>query len=1374
MDADVVVYFKSGAQGTATITLTASGNASDDGSYDLSVGPPVGAPIVDLTPYNFDNQDYGRCAQACFAATYAQATVPYYSMDVARNVQLVYNGDRVHPKPFVFANVSPDLSHAGSPSEYNLQVKINGSFVTCMNGEQTLRFSYPGTSPARLGCQFDASGYATNVYPMDIIVSAKYGDSLLANDVTTKFVAVNDSASAIARGWTLAGIEKLYIQGDGSALVTTGGGTALYYSKWGNLFTPPPGVFGQLITSNLSGTSGWARVFPDSTKVVFDNTGKMVQLRDAFNNVDTIKYDAGGRVSKIMDPLGLAITLGYGTNGLSSISDPGSPARVTNVTVDANHSLTAIQDPDAISTTFGYDTSLRLSTISNRSGKTTTLTYDSQAGTLASVAGPTIPLFDGSSNAPTVTLATWQKQGVPYATTSGTPATAPMADSVRATLTEPGGALMRFTVNRWGSPARTTDPLSRLTVVNYDANGLPVRVGYPSGAVDSATYNASGLPTFIQTADTTSRQFITYNSGWGKPDSAWGGPRAPMKAWINQTANGRVDSVRVASRDKTRYTYSTTGRVTSVKDPNGHVIMKHWFTGTNANTSQDSVPGGAITLYYYDAYGRDTAVKGPLTPLRRIHFDVVNHAVQSYDGVYTSPTMVSYDSMGNTKSVTDAKGQVYGFSYNALGWLIAKTDPAGVSDTFKYNANGDLMRWKNRRGQTISFTYDIVHRQLTKSGVNTDTDSWGYSLDGRIDTSTSPIATEITYRNVRRQPDSVKTLLGGQTFWRRYHFNKWGIEDTVGISGGGVAFRSRVYTIDTTRFLLGGVRLGPPSAGATSVSHDVSANTTTLTYRGAPVTLQYDTRNQLGSVTSSAAFGDSVLRMILYDEEGRLVRQADKAGTSAVKYTYDGLGRLTSDTDQVRNSPPSDCDGYPPPIIGDNGSNCLESINWQNLGGESFSYDSVGNRVDHSGSYGTGNRIQLFAGCSYLTDSDGNVTSRRCPGDTVVFKWSAEGLLDTVITSARTLRYYYDANERLVRKDSAGQASRYFLWEGRNLLSELDGSATSERAEFSYLTGLDNPHAIVFGGIEYDAHKDGTRSVVALTDSVQSLARSYELDSWGNLQHSEGGVSFNNADRMRFKGALFLGEEANLYYMRARWYEPKTGRFLSEDPVGISGGLNQYAYSHNDPVNYSDPSGLCPQGATLQSEKLLTNESGELWGAQTCQDASGNLFAWWEQYTMAPVTVIGYADPGFWDTPTLVSGFADWLTNMDQSPLNLDQPQNGLFCPLLTCSRPEVTPREMVRCGIAEAWTLANVYADISLVGEMKLYLNHAITMAELMLKTIRESVALGTLETITKTQTLPSFSEVIDDAAGGFIPGYGTSKAIQDQRAACARPSNS
>jgi len=55
-----------------------------------------------------------------------------------------------------------------------------------------------------------------------------------------------------------------------------------------------------------------------------------------------------------------------------------------------------------------------------------------------------------------------------------------------------------------------------------------------------------------------------------------------------------------------------------------------------------------------------------------------------------------------------------------------------------------------------------------------------------------------------------------------------------------------------------------------------------------------------------------------------------------------------------------------------------------------------------------------------------------------------------------------------------------------------------------------------------------------------------------------------------------MGPELDLYYMRNRWYEPGTGRFLSEDPIGLQGGINPVSFGASDPINGRDPNGLCP------------------------------------------------------------------------------------------------------------------------------------------------------------------------------------------------------
>jgi len=133
---------------------------------------------------------------------------------------------------------------------------------------------------------------------------------------------------------------------------------------------------------------------------------------------------------------------------------------------------------------------------------------------------------------------------------------------------------------------------------------------------------------------------------------------------------------------------------------------------------------------------------------------------------------------------------------------------------------------------------------------------------------------------------------------------------------------------------------------------------------------------------------------------------------------------------------------------------------------------------------------------------------------------------------------------------------------------------TASVAEYSYFPGADNPHAVVVGGQEYHPQVDGLGNVIALTDNAQSVQRTYSYDAWGTLTGGTDTKPFANIDRVRFKGALWLGPEVDLYYMRSRWYEPKSGRFLSEDPIGLAGGLNPYVFAGDDPVNGRDPTGL--------------------------------------------------------------------------------------------------------------------------------------------------------------------------------------------------------
>jgi RHS repeat-associated protein len=242
-----------------------------------------------------------------------------------------------------------------------------------------------------------------------------------------------------------------------------------------------------------------------------------------------------------------------------------------------------------------------------------------------------------------------------------------------------------------------------------------------------------------------------------------------------------------------------------------------------------------------------------------------------------------------------------------------------------------------------------------------------------------------------------------------------------------------------------------------------------------------------------------------------------------------------------------------------------------------FKYDSAGNLIEQrdsvaqvsiTGTYAVGNRQQSWGTDTAGYDLDGNVTVRN--GTTLV--WSADGFL----TSVGSVNYDYNALGQLVRRRQGSTPDRHFLWEGDQLLAELDGTATSRIGEYVYEPGTDRPVALLTGPQTWSTtrylHQDELGNVLGATNNSNAVVQQLEYSPWGTVTTLVNQLADTN--RLQWKGLMFEGGTTNLFYARHRWYDPEARRFLSEDPIGIDGGLNLYAFGGNDPVNFGDPDGL--------------------------------------------------------------------------------------------------------------------------------------------------------------------------------------------------------
>jgi len=445
--------------GNNTVVAGICDNAGNCGSQTFTVyynNHPT--PMLSLAPHSPDLLDHARCAMACFAATHAQSTVPYFTLDTPRSVTLAYNSDAADPRPAVHV----DVTHAGDGSNlpsngYRLQLKnADQSLITFVNGETELRFT-AATGAVRLTGQFRANANSmttTGSYPITVLIGADYGGTIVWTSVATRVLVVNESNSPIARGWMAAGFQRIYVQvSDSSLVLTEGDGSATYFRKVGASYITPAGDLTRVTRTGL----GWTRAYPDSTKVVFNSGGMIYSAADRLGNSTTFVWDANLRPWYVADPTDAQfnqrrITLAYGANGLDYLLDPFG--RVTQVSVNASRDLTAIVDPDGDSTRFGY-AGLRLTAVTDRLGATTTLGYDTVVNKVTSIMAPAVTVYGEGSVSPTVTLAPWQALSVPHAGTATTPFTSVASAAVVGTVTDAGGHAASFTVNALGQPLRT-------------------------------------------------------------------------------------------------------------------------------------------------------------------------------------------------------------------------------------------------------------------------------------------------------------------------------------------------------------------------------------------------------------------------------------------------------------------------------------------------------------------------------------------------------------------------------------------------------------------------------------------------------------------------------------------------------------------------------------------------------------------------------------------------------------------------------------------------------------------------------------------------------------------------------------------------------
>jgi RHS repeat-associated protein len=214
-----------------------------------------------------------------------------------------------------------------------------------------------------------------------------------------------------------------------------------------------------------------------------------------------------------------------------------------------------------------------------------------------------------------------------------------------------------------------------------------------------------------------------------------------------------------------------------------------------------------------------------------------------------------------------------------------------------------------------------------------------------------------------------------------------------------------------------------------------------------------------------------------------------------------------------------------------------------------------------------------LAGFTY--DNNGNTTSKTDASGTTGYTWDFENRLTSVTLpgSGGTFSFTYDPFGRRIRIVSPSGTDVY-AYDGDNIVDQMDATGTWQ-SRFTHGLGVDEPLEIRQQSVPLYYHADGLGSIAAVTNAARAVAASYVYDSFGQTTMQTQIVT----SPYGFTGREFSNGDGNapgpeLYYYRARYYDPNVGRFLSEDPIGMVGGINFYVYTSNDPVRMIDPLGL--------------------------------------------------------------------------------------------------------------------------------------------------------------------------------------------------------
>lgn len=757
---------------------------------------------------------------------------------------------------------------------------------------------------------------------------------------------------------------------------------------------------------------------------------------------------------------------------------------------------------------------------------------------------------------------------------------------------------IQFTYSADGDLKTYTDPKSQVTTYFYDGAANPAtdhlltRIQLPRGNVITNTYENRKLK-----SSQVNNQF-TANISF-----------TPSYTGIaTNTTNTTLQITRGATTLNSSYTANTLGQITNATSPSGSVTVGYdpvQKTRPKTITNNTTNVSAGMT---YDGNGNvltATRIGGSQSITETFTYNSFNDVLTHRNGRNFTTTF-GYDAKGNLTSVTDALGNVTNIIVNADGTVQRVTNPEQLYTQFGYNVWGNVTSTSLQGIINSSTTYDDASRVVETANPNNVKTKYSYDFldqvlevindfgglnqslkyeydaNGNLVKITNPknISTNFTYDN---DDQLIQYEFGG--FTKKYEYNLDGtlkrftnqrndVSDFVYNTDGQIADDGyAVYTYDAQKRLstirhkqnnrlitygydafnrIKTVTYDDFAGNTVTYDYDNNNNVIKITYpRGFAVGYEYDALDRISRVYNASTNntfatyeylkdgrlkktinGNSTYTNYGYDNVGRLNlidnRKQDNSVLSTYSFEMDNLGNHTKETANEPLAPP-----LPVPPLGAVTYAHSTTNRMTQQGTNSFGYDGNGNNSAATGQWTS----------TYTYDKNDNLLTSTQPALTMEY--------DALENRRRknNTRYVLDilgGSNVLMETDLNGNPQAYYI-HGLGLIARLDAA----QANASYY------------------HYDYRGSTTTITNTAQAVTHKYVYGAFGEMLAAEE-TGFTNAYRYVGKYGVQY-EDSTLYFMRARYYNPKKGRFLGEDPIW---NMNLFGYSSSNPINYFDPFGL--------------------------------------------------------------------------------------------------------------------------------------------------------------------------------------------------------